>query len=818
MTAPTLPNSTSESAASTLVLLTRLTVAFSRRRAYPETHPLVKTAEQQAFDTLTAVFKQQSTITFSLGHEELLIDNAPVEQGGAIARDLADRLRHRGIGALAFDRQLTLTSLSLSLKWLATEPEVSDEGVIVATKPPALDGVTIARIAYGRLALGNAESNAHTEARDLWRLLASAAFFDDDEDMFDGSGVAIDPRDAIARRQSAASAAGRGTDSDSTTASGGANTQSASPVVIGEHERGAEEREGEHSGVRAADVGERVGDGDIYGTAGRGGQGAARGSGQGGDPRSRAAASGGGEGVDDDPDSNVFAAEADPSEVADGIERRLPREGYAKRVAFVLLRVADQVSHAPEAQRALLGDRLRSVVGALQATSIGKIIRSIGVGSDQRRFMSQMIDAMPASAIVEWLETASRATEQDLSHHMLRLLSKLSSRAEDTSGRRRTESEFRGAAKDLVAGWTLDDPNPNSHASLLNEICRYDALGSRDALQDSGSGRIVQISLEIDATGEDADEAAKQMLAEGRVVELLQWAEEAPGRRAGELLQALIVSPEAIKAVLLKDPLDQAVARTLLASLDVLAADTLLDVLRDAESRTIRRLVYDRLRELGAALAPLFVKRLDGAAWYFVRNLLALLRDTASTDSDASGSSVSMLFRFLEHQHEQVRVEALRLLVADSAARDAAIRFVLDDKSERVINVALEFLTAEGDEAERISVSPDLARRLLQFVQGDAHGEASTVRAVRALAMAPASIPTRDILLGMTSRRTWLMRKLALTDARPTMLAALEVLSTRYSADPQSRAVLELASRSSDVPVRDAAARSSRRSRGNARS
>ncbi len=810
MTAPTLPNRAGESTTSTVLLLTRLTVAFSRRRAYPETHPLVKTAEQQAFGTLAAVFQQQSTITFSLGHDELLIDHAPVAQGGAIARDLADRLRHRGIGALAFDRQLTQASLSSALAWLATEPEMSEDGVMIATKAPALDGVTIARVAYGRLALGNAESNAHTEARDIWRLLASAAFFDDDEDMFDGSGVAIDPREAVARRVQATSKPGRGVDGGAPSQRNGATDDGASPVTVGENEREAEEHA--RGGWSASSPPESEPNGDIYGTAGRGGRGSSGGSGSQGGARSDVTSDGDIQG--DDADTPDLAAGAEPSDVAEGIERRLPREGYAKRVAYVLLRVADQVSHAPEEQRALLGDRLRAVVGALQSKSIGQIIRSIGVGSDQRRFMSQMIDAMPASAIIEWLETASRATEQDLSHHMLRLLSKLSSRGEDTSGRRRSEAEFRGAAKDLVAGWTLDDPNPNSHASLLDQICRYDSLGSRDALQDPGSGRIVQISLEIDVTGEDADDAAKQMLAEGRLGELLQWAEEAPGRRAGEVLQALIVSPAAIKALLLKDPLDHAVARTLLASLDVHAADTLLDVLRDAESRTTRRLVYDRLREMGAPLASHFVKRLDGAAWYFVRNLLALLRDTASAESDAAGSSVSMLFRFLEHQHEQVRVEALRLLVADTAACDAAIRFVLNDKSERVVSVALELLTAESEEPERAIMSPDLARRLLHFVQTNTHGETSTVRALRALASAPASIPVRDMLLGLTSRRTWLMRKLALEDARPTMLAALEVLAARYSADSQSQAILALAGRSSDARLREAVARSSRRSRG----
>ena len=40
-------------------LLTRLAVAFSRRRAYPESHPLVRTAETQAYEALAAVLVER---------------------------------------------------------------------------------------------------------------------------------------------------------------------------------------------------------------------------------------------------------------------------------------------------------------------------------------------------------------------------------------------------------------------------------------------------------------------------------------------------------------------------------------------------------------------------------------------------------------------------------------------------------------------------------------------------------------------------------------------------------------------------------------
>ncbi|MBP6772109.1 MAG: hypothetical protein KA154_03860, partial [Gemmatimonadaceae bacterium] len=324
-------------------------------------------------------------------------------------------------------------------------------------------------------------------------------------------------------------------------------------------------------------------------------------------------------------------------------------------------------------------------------------------------------------------------------------------------------------------------------------------------MDDPGTARIVQIALEIDILSDDATEAARQMLEEGRVAELLQWVDDAPGRTAAAALQELIVSPEAIRSVLLRDPLDQSVARALLSSLDQRASEVLLDILRDADGRTTRRLVYDRLREYGASLAPQLVRRLDGAPWYFVRNLLALLRDTASTDGETVESPVKTLFKFLNHQHEQVRVEALRLLVADNSARDAAIRHVLDDSSERVIGIAIELITSDVAPNERASLSADLGRRLLSFVQSSGRSEALVARAVRALGEVPATPTIRDALLALTSKKTWLMRRLVLTDTKPTMLAALEVLALRYGTDAQSRAVLDVGSRDRDPRVRRAA-------------
>lgn len=759
------PDQASGSTSLIIILLTRLTVAFSRRRAYPESHPLVRTAETQAHEALAAVLACRVRLALSVGKDELLVDEEPAPFGDGVARDLAERLRQRGIGSLTFDRAVTPESLYAAIAWLAIEPVVADDGSVTKVEPPPLAGVTITRIAYGRLALGNEQSADHAGIAAIWRVLATMALLDEED--------------------ASRTIAGNSLVSDSGRASGHA--------AGGAHDgTGRAEREASHSesssGLNGANK-HRPGN-----AVGQSGDVAAR--------AANAAVTPTGNGDEDATDGEVDSlGDTEPGEVGGAIERRMSREGYARRVAFVLLRVADQVSQAPAAQRAALGERLRSVLGALSHSSIGNIIKSVGVGADQRRFVSQVIDALPVGAIIEWLETAAQVTGQDLSHHLLRLMAKLSTRAQDAAASSGAETAFRDAARDLVAGWTLDDPNPGEHVSLLDEIARFETSRVTQSLPDAGAVRIVQIALEVDEFGEDAQDAAQQLLAAGRVSELMQWITEAPGGKAAAALQTLVFSPAAIKATLLREPLDQAMARALLASLDDSACETLLDVLSDAESRSTRRLVYDRLREYGPSLTAHLIGRLDGAPWYFVRNLLTLMRDTAALDAgtDVTGST---LFRFLSHQHEQVRVEALRLLVSDPASREPAIRHALDDRSERVVRVVIDLLGSDEVRERRATLASDLVQRLLRFIGSGDRDEELRARAVRALTDAAPSILVRDPLLAISSRRTLVFRRLVLAEARPVVLAALEVLAARYAADAKVAAVLSLAVRHPDARVR----------------
>lgn len=706
----------------TLQLLTRLAVAFARRRAYPGPHPLVRTAESQAYDALTAVLAERATVTFSIGKDELLVGDVPIEGSGDVARDFSDRLRNRGIGALTFDRAVSAETLSEAIGWLALEPSGTDGGS-AGTAPPALAGVAMARIAYGRLALVDAEASAATGAAAIWRALAAVSMLDDADDGSDRAHVA------------------------------------------GRDSSGPSRNPGETSATTsiAPDRAPEADDESIANTA--------------------------------------------PEDVARAIERRIHREGYARRVAFVLLRVAEEVAQVDGSQRGALGERLRTVLTSLRRASVGEIIKSVGVGADQRQFISQVIDALPASAIVEWLETAASATGEDLSHHLLSLMGKLAARTQQSAvgaDAVTRDLAIREAARDVVRGWSADAVAAARGAGTITRVGRFSAPAAERLAEENETARLVLMALEIDEFGEDARASAQQLIDQGHIAEVLRWTGVAPGRTAADALRAMVYAPSTVTSVLLREPLDQMAARALLASLGPDAAPALLDVLRDAQSRATRRLVYDRLREFGAGIAPLLLPRLDNAPWYVVRNLVALLRDTALADGATIDTASATLVGFLSHPHEQVRVESLRLLAADVNTRDRALRRSLEDASPRVISVALELLSADDGTSRRSSLSPDLTRRLLRLLEttGD---EDQQCRIIRALGDAPPAAPVRDQLIERTTRKTLVLRRVVLADVSAVMLAAVEVLARRYASDAKAIVILDLAKTHDDTRLREAA-------------
>jgi hypothetical protein len=729
-------------------LLIRLAVALGRRRAYTAGHPMVQKSEEQVLEALRTLLESRPTLALGVARKELLVDGAPLEGRLSAINDLAERLHRRGVGSLSFESGVTTDSLRGALDWLTAPPPV--DGSFNSAGHPDLPGIVIRGIAYDHFTLADQGTSNQERVKDLWRELASIAM--------EGEGPGAPDRDGEGRRRG---------DGHHGSAGGG---------------RGSAPGEERRRGGSGGEGGE--------GEAGEGPSGA----GEGGEARGS-------------PEGGLDLADATPEEVASAIERRVHHEGYAKRMAFVLVSLADQVAHAPAAQRKELGERLRAVLQRLAESSISRIIQSVAGGSARRRFLSQLIDVLPVSAVIEWLEVAARANEQELSHHLLRLLTKLSSLAGDDGANPAPEDALRGAARDLVADWGLSDPNPAEHLGLLDHIALFDGAADGDpdgdmGIQELGTARLVQMALELGEAGDDTLHAADRLVSQGYVVQLFAWLDAVPTTPASIALREHLTSAGSILEVLLQDPPDLAAVGALLPTVEIRSAPALLDVLEGSADRHIRRLVFNHLSTMGPDLGPLLLSRMEGASWYVLRNLLALLREVQPPPGVKTDWSIprGKMTELMHHEQPKVRQEAFRILITDPVARTAALWTALDDDDEALARVALE---AVADRT--VPLSPELANRILLFIRRMEGNDPLVTRAIQALGVHPLPL-VRDWLVEHVGRRTRILRRLKLHEGRPTVAPALEVLGRLYGDDPAVRPLLELARARGGTPVAPAGA------------
>lgn len=503
---------------------------------------------------------------------------------------------------------------------------------------------------------------------------------------------------------------------------------------------------------------------------------------------------------DDETAFNVLLREeAHVTDIAESLQALVSQPEFARRTAVALMNLAAQGAQAPPELRARIGERLHAVISRLGDSSFAPIIRGLGQRAEQQEFMLQVVDVLPVLAVSNWLQVAARASEQELSHHLLRLMTKLSQHAVNKR-EGLTDATFRNAAKELVEGWVLSDPNPDEHVRLLDRIAlvhegTVTSLGRNPAHDEYGlteAARVVQMSLEIDVVGDDAFAAATAVVASGNLPQLLEWLHEAGPTASSRALRAQLIAPDAVRRLLQENPVDAAAARALLQTIDISMADTLLEALAAAESRDARDLILERLRTFGEPLRAGLITRLNGASWFFARNLLGLLRDLIV--GQKGNSDVGSMLRFLDHENPMVRVEAVRMLLDVDAVRDAVIRRGLQDADERVVTVVLDFverLLQTPHEGRQRSLSIGATGHLVKFVDQGQHNVSLRIAAIRAAAMSGAP-SVRDWLLSRVVTRSTFLRRQVLS--KPSLLnaTALNALQRHYASDPAAAHVLAL--------------------------
>jgi hypothetical protein len=486
----------------------------------------------------------------------------------------------------------------------------------------------------------------------------------------------------------------------------------------------------------------------------------------------------------------MLKEEAHVEDIAEALQQLVAQPEFARRTAVALMQLAAQGAQAPPELRARIGQHLHGIIERLGDSSFAPIIKGLGLRAEQNQFVLQVVDVLPVLAISNWLQVAARATEQELSHHLLRLMSKLSQHA---AGKRHglTDANFRSAAKELVEGWVLSDPNPDEHVRLLDRIAlvneQQPSLArneSDDIVSVTEAYRVVQMALEIGVVGDDALAAVDAVMASGGLSDLLSWLDTAGPSESSRALRERTMEPATIRRVLEADPVSESSARTLLQRLDATATDTLLDALAVAKCRVARELIIEKLATFGEPLRELLITRLDGASWYYARNLLTLLRELIVHQKGTA--DVGAMLKYMDHENPQVRLEAVRMLLDVDAVRDAVIRRGLLDTDSRVVEAVLLFVNHflhAPHEGRRRSLSPGVAGHLMKFVDAGRHNDALLVSAMRS-AGATGYAAVRDWLLSRVIQRTRFLRRAVL--AKPSLLTAtaLSALQTNFANDP----------------------------------
>ncbi len=491
-----------------------------------------------------------------------------------------------------------------------------------------------------------------------------------------------------------------------------------------------------------------------------------------------------------------------PAELASAINQQKREITYDQVIVDYLVQLGRELRLQEGSDPTGLQRRLSSLLAALEPDTLRRLLELGGDLAQRRQLVLDASHAMPVQTVIELLEAAGQASQQTISHSLLRILTKLAAHAESpTPVRTDAEVALRETVRQLIEGWTLDDPNPTSYTGVLADLARPAASpGARMEEASLEPARLVKMSLEVGTMGESTRRAVDQMVLGGHLSDLLALLDAAVGVEGTvETFWAHLTSPDSVQRLLMDEHGDPAARERVIARMGVTAVGSMLDALEVAESRTIRRRLLSRLSQFGPEIAPAVVSRLARLVpWFVQRNLLVLLTSVRAWPDDFSPAEYAV------HTDARVRREALKLMLLMPVHREHAIATALADADDQIVRLGL---------GEAVRGCPPAALPRLMALLNDRERDPE-LRTFGIRVLAPLVTPAvRDWLLQRAlGRRRWFGRR-RLAAKSPELLAVLSVLAARWASDQTAAEVLRLADQSSDPEIRAAAGDEAMRSR-----
>lgn len=495
----------------------------------------------------------------------------------------------------------------------------------------------------------------------------------------------------------------------------------------------------------------------------------------------------------DAPQEDAPPPPTEPAAIAKAIDEHQHSAAYDQVIVGYLLQIADELKHTGGAEAMSLRRRTSKLVGALNPGTLRRLIEMGGDNAQRTKFAIDATHGLAADAVLDIVRAMADASHKTVSDPLVRMLSKLAQHAErgPVEARPQADEALRDQVRDLLQGWTLEDPNPDAYGQALHKMVSAPApVTRREGKQEAEPLRIVQTALETGALGFGAWRAVERLVAERHIGDLVDLLTGSP-RVDVAPLWTRITSPDVVRQLAAAEPPDFGTLDRVLPRLHVDAFEPLLDVLGASESRTTRRGLLDRLGRAPRELGPIIAARLArDIPWYVTRNLLLVL-DGLPVLPDGFSTA-----RFAAHEDARVRREALKVSLKVPAERERALVGALRDDDPRTLRLAL---TAALDDCP-----PNVVPLITQIVLDQAMGSELRVLAIKVLGRVRNDAALSTLLQLVDGGRNWLGRP-RLAPRSLELIAALLALAAGWRNDKRAAALLQLATESSDPEIRTAA-------------
>ena len=491
-------------------------------------------------------------------------------------------------------------------------------------------------------------------------------------------------------------------------------------------------------------------------------------------------------------------AGVDPAVVAQAIEEHKRDAAYDQVVVGYLLQIAEELKHKSGREAAALQRRISQLIAQLSPATLERLVRMGGNRKQQQKFVLDAAQGMALDAVIELVRAASESSGQNVSHSMVRMLSKLATHAESgpTTTRTQADGALRDQVKQLMDGWALDDPNPDGYREALEKMAR--AEPRQRTVEHSypiEPERLLAMGLEIETLGDQVWRSADAMAQRDDIAPLLNLVDNAPSLWMRDTLWRHVATPQRLRLQLALEPLPLATLERIVRRMGVAATEALLDAFEEATEERRQQSLVQLLERIGPAAGPEILARLPGVRWTLLRPLLALLGRHPEWDCGFDAA------QWMDHPDAAVRRETLRQLLRAPQTRDAAIVRALADADEGNVRLGLGaamtncphdaalVLRTRADEA---LLSPDLRALGIRALSSDRATDTAIWLA------------NRVVKVGK------LIKREALVGKSPEMLAALEGLAIHWRTHPAAQQPLALAAASGDAEIAAAAAMTAR--------